>query len=56
MSEISQLQINDITYNIADATARDSVSQNQLNLIYPIGSVYFTIDLNFDPNVTFGGT
>ena len=26
------------------------------NLIYPIGTYYETSDLNFDPNVTWGGT
>lgn len=27
-----------------------------LNDIYPVGAMYLTIDKDFDPNVTFGGT
>ena len=27
-----------------------------LDIIYPVGVLYFTIDANFDPNTSWGGT
>ena len=29
---------------------------NVINLIYPVGSLYWTSDSNFNPNTSFGGT
>ena len=30
--------------------------QTMIDAIYPVGSVYLTIDDSFDPNVKFGGS
>ena len=34
----------------------DTMLDTMLDTIYPVGSVYLTIDDNFDPNEKFGGS
>lgn len=52
MADVSQLEINGTTYNICDATARDSLSQY---CPFPVGAVYLTFD-NSDPATIWTGT
>ena len=62
MSEIDTLKIDDVSYSIKDATAREAIAvlnawKNTLfNSIYPVGSVYVTFSSTFDPNSAFSGT
>ena len=62
MSEIDTLKIDDVSYSIKDATAREAISALNtwkdalFNSIYPVGSVYVTFSSTFDPNSTFSGT
>ena len=47
--------------NVAEINKVTADNMNEIknainNLIYPIGTYYETSDLNFDPNVTWGGT
>lgn len=53
MADVSQLEVNGTTYNICDATARDSLS-HVLELVYPIGSVYINANDNTDPSILLG--
>ena len=62
MSEIDTLKIDDVSYSIKDATAREAIAALNtwkdalLNSIYPVGSVYVTFSSTFDPNSAFSGT
>ena len=59
MSEIDTLKIDDISYGIKDATAREAIAalntwKNTLfNSVYPVGSVYVTFSSTFDNNSAF---
>lgn len=53
MADVSQLEVNGTTYNICDATARDSLS-HVLELVYPIGSVYINASDSTNPATLLG--
>ena len=36
--------------------ARDNIGAVSLSVMYPVGSIYMSADVNFNPNTTFGGT
>ncbi len=48
-------QTNDRTNAPSIHAVREAVNNNWLS-IYPIGSIYLTVNPEFDPSVTFGGT
>lgn len=48
-------QTNDRTNAPSIHAVREAVNNNWLS-IYPIGSIYLTVNPTFDPSVTFGGT
>ena len=50
-----QEQTNDRTNAPSVHAVREAVNNNWLS-IYPIGSIYLTVDPTFDPSITFGGT
>lgn len=52
MADVSQLEVNGTTYNICDATARDSLSQY---CPFPVGAVYLTFDSS-NPSTIWTGT
>ena len=52
-ASISQLEVNGTTYDICDATARDSLS-HVLELVYPIGSVYINASDSTNPATLLG--
>ena len=53
MSDIDTLKIDDVSYSIKDATAREAIAALNawkdalFNSIYPVGSVYVTFFVNF---------
>lgn len=49
------VQTNDRTNAPSIHAVREAVNNNWLS-IYPIGSIYLTVNPTFDPSVTFGGT
>lgn len=49
MADLKTLCIDAECMNIPDITSL-------IDSIYPIGSFYYTTDVDFDPNTTFGGT
>lgn len=53
MADVSQLEVNGTTYNICDATARDSLS-HVLELVYPVGSVYINASDSTNPATLLG--
>lgn len=52
MADVSQLEVNGTTYNICDATARDSLS-HVAEVIYPVGSIYMSTN-SISPATLFG--
>ena len=52
MADVSQLEVNGTTYNICDATARDSLS-HVAEVIYPVGSIYMSTN-STSPATLFG--
>ena len=52
MADVSQLEVNGTTYNICDATARDSLS-HILESVYPIGATYISTN-STNPATLFG--
>lgn len=50
-----QVQTNDRTNAPSIHAVKEAINNNWLT-IYPIGSIYLTVNPEFDPSVTFGGT
>lgn len=43
-------------FGASDINAITKAINGIVDLVYPVGTVYETMDINFDPNVTWGGT
>lgn len=61
MSSDDKKKLDDIDVDTLKAELKKYIDQNSsggvsIDTIYPVGSIYLTMDIKFDPNKSFGGT